>query len=342
MNGGGKRSTIGLIHYKGNYMKKALIVGIDYYTSSCLYGCVNDALSVKKVLERNYDDSKNFDTRILLGEDRDNQVSRPQLKDYIEELFKGDGDVALLYFSGHGYIESTGGYVITSECTRGDDGLSMADILTYANKSRIKNKIIILDCCHAGFAGNTPITDNSAILSEGITILTASTEEQYAVEEDGAGIFTTLFVDGLNGGAANLLGEVTPGSIYAYIDQSLGPWDQRPVFKTNVKNFISLRKTKPTIQESDLRKIKDLFPKKDYYYPLDPTYESEMKGRTDGMPDPIKEHTEIFALLQKFNRVNLVVPVDAHHMWHAAMENKGCKLTPLGEHYRRLVIKGLI
>lgn len=42
------------------------------------------------------------------------------------------------------------------------------------------------------------------------------------------------------------------------------------------------------------------------------------------------------------NRVNLVVPVDAPHMYHAAMESKACKLTVLGEHYRRLVSRGLI
>jgi hypothetical protein len=44
-----------------------------------------------------------------------------------------------------------------------------------------------------------------------------------------------------------------------------------------------------------------------------------------------------FAILQKYNRMNLVVPVSAPHMWHAAMESKACKLPVLGEHYRRLV-----
>ena len=62
-----------------------------------------------------------------------------------------------------------------------------------------------------------------------------------------------------------------------------------------------------------------------------------MKGRGLGMPAPNPENTQKFAVLQKYNRVNLVVPVDAPHMWHAAMESKSCKLTVLGEHYRRLV-----
>jgi len=37
------------------------------------------------------------------------------------------------------------------------------------------------------------------------------------------GVFTGLLVDALSGGAANLVGDVTPGSVYAHIDQSLGP-----------------------------------------------------------------------------------------------------------------------
>ena len=61
-----------------------------------------------------------------------------------------------------------------------------------------------------------------------------------------------------------------------------------------------------------------------------------LKGRDDGMLPPDQKNTAIFAILQKFNRLNLVVPVGAPHMWHAAMENKSCKLTTLGEHYRRL------
>ena len=52
--------------------------------------------------------------------------------------------------------------------------------------------------------------------------------------------------------------------------------------------------------------------------------------------NPNPSNTAIFSILQKFNRVNLLVPVNAPHMYHAAMESKSCKLTVLGEHYRRV------
>jgi hypothetical protein len=81
------------------------------------------------------------------------------------------------------------------------------------------------------------------------------------------------------------------------------------------------------------------FPSPGYVYALDASYEPELNGRTAGMPAPDPERTRIFAILQKYNRLNLLVPNDAPHMWHAPMESKGCRLTALGEHYRRLAQK---
>ena len=105
---------------------------------------------------------------------------------------------------------------------------------------------------------------------------------------------------------------------------------------------MSLRKSTPPIFLEDLKKLKELFPTAGYEFQLDPTYEPEMKGREDGMPSPVPEHTRIFSILQKYNRLNLLIPIDAPHMWNAAMESKSCKLTALGEHYRRLVEKNRI
>jgi hypothetical protein len=319
-------------------MRKALVVGINFYEHlSALFGCVDDAHAVKAILERHGDGSINFDVRLFTGTGPTDVVSRAELKDYIEELFKDDSDIALFYFAGHGHIEAAGGYLLASDSNRGDEGVSLADVLHFANDSKAKNKIIVLDSCHSGVAGTSPSTGQNAVLSEGLTILTASTKDQYATEDNGRGLFTALFVDALSGVAANLVGDVSPGGVYAYIDQSLGAWEQRPVFKTNVKSFVSLRKVQPSIELADLQRITEFFPSAGYQFPLDPSFEPELKGRSEGMPEPNPENTRKFAILQKFNRVNLVVPVDAPHMWHAAMESKSCKLTVLGEHYRRLV-----
>jgi hypothetical protein len=317
-------------------MRKALVVGVNHYVLiPGLFGCVNDAYAVKTVLERHSDGSVNFAVKLLTATSPSDAVSRADLKDAVRDLFADDSEIALFYFAGHGHVESTGGYLCGSDCQKGDDGLPLAEVVTLANLSKARNKIIVLDSCHSGVTASNPIAPQSSELSEGLTILTASTAQQYATEENGSGVFTSLLVDALNGAAGNLVGDVSPGGVYAHIDQSLGPWDQRPVFKTNVKSFVSLRKVQPPITLAELQRIAEFFPAPGVVFPLDPAYEPEGPS-----PDPQK--TAVFAILQKFNRVNLVVPVDAPHMYHAAMGSKSCKLTVLGEHYRRLVERKLI
>src|SRR6056297_1713922 len=130
-------------------MRKALIVGIDHYNQiSGLYGCVNDAHSVKAMLERDADGSVNFHTKLLTATGPKQPVPRKELRAAIQELFQDKHEIALLYFAGHGYIEATGGYLCPSDCETGDDGIALSEIMTMANTSPSENKIIILDSCH--------------------------------------------------------------------------------------------------------------------------------------------------------------------------------------------------
>lgn len=330
-------------------MRKALIVGIDHYEHiSPLSGCVNDAYSVKNALERHADGTVNFATpRILAGTGPRTSIQRSQLKDAVRELFTDDAEVALFYFAGHGYVEDTGGFLCGTDCRSGDDGLSINEVMSLASASNARNKVIILDSCHSGIAGDRPNQGGMAEIKEGMTVLTASAADQYAMEVSGGGggVFTNLFVDALNGAAANLLGDVTPGSVYAHVDQSLGPWKQRPVFKTNVKTFVSLRQADAPIALSELQALATHFPSADYEFPLDPAYEPERSNEQaadSNTPDPDPQKTTVFKVLQNYVKVNLVRPVGAPHMWHAAMQSKACELTVLGQHYRQLVANGLI
>lgn len=324
-------------------MRKALIVGIDHYSNfDNLSGCVNDAYAVKAALERHADGTLNFDPQLLLGTGVDGIATRSALKEGARQLFEDDAEIALFYFAGHGFIDETGGFLCASDNQADDDGLPLADLMTFANRSNAKNKILILDSCHSGNAGDHSLMRGLAEINEGTTILTASTASQYAMETPGggAGVFTTLLVDALNGAAANLVGDITPGSVYAHIDQSLGPWAQRPVFKTNVKTFVSLRKAEPPISLEDLKALVMLFPSAADDHPLDPTYEPERSAGSDEgseMPAPNPVNTAKFRTLQNLARVNLVRPVGAPHMWHAAMNSKACELTALGQHYWLLV-----
>ncbi len=136
-------------------MKKALIIGIDDYKSSPLYGCINDAISVSKSLEKNGDGSPNFVTVILTS--NNTYITTEKIIDATSKLFDGDADTVLLYFAGHGIIDqnTNAGYLVTQDGKKGSWGISLQDILGFVNKAypKIKSTVIVLDCCHSGFAG---------------------------------------------------------------------------------------------------------------------------------------------------------------------------------------------
>lgn len=322
-------------------MRKALCVGIDSYEKiSDLHGCVNDANAVKAVLERNGNGTLNFDTKLMCATSEASYITRNALKDAIQELFEGDSEIALFYYAGHGSYDALGGYLCTSEVERGDNGLSLNDIMGIVAQSKARNKVVILDSCHSGLVACPQEMQNYSILHDGTTVLAACDKNQYSSEENGHGVFTTLLVEALYGGAMNLLGEVSPGSIYSYIDRSLGGWEQRPVFKANIKTFVSLRKNSPPIEIMELRRITEFFETPYEEYVLDPTYEPD-KHEADIL-EVNKEHEAIFAILQKYVKLNLVVPVGAEHMYYAAINYKSCKLTVQGQHYWKLAKKNTI
>lgn len=322
-------------------MRKALCVGIDSYQFiSDLHGCVNDANAVKSALERNGDGTLNFQTQIMCATSEESYITRANLKDAIQKLFNDDSEIAVFYYAGHGSYDSLGGYLCTSEVGRADDGLSLNDVMGIVSESKAKNKVVILDSCHSGYAASSTEMQNYSVLKSGTTILAACDEKQYSSEEHGHGVFTTLLIEALYGGAMNLLGEVSPGSIYSYIDRSLGGWDQRPVFKANIKTFVSLRRNSPSIEITELRRIIEIFPTPYDEFALDPTYETD-KHESD-IKEINREHEAVFKTLQKYVKLNLVIPVGAEHMYYAAINHKSCKLTAQGQHYWNLVRKNII
>lgn len=316
-------------------MKKALVVGINDYPYSSLNGCINDANEFADIIESNGDGSPNFDVRLHIDVSTKNE-----LRQLVTELFRGESEVALFYFSGHGLTDETDTYLVTPDSDKGDAGFSMTELLTLVNKSKATNKVIFLDCCHSGALGTSGlISDEISSLNKGVTVLTASEKHEVAMEVNGHGVFTRLLLTALRGGAADICGQITPGGVYAYIDQALGPWDQRPVFKTNVKAFNVLRNVPPKITLEVLRKVTQYFDTPEYEFSLDPSYEYTNSTEIRHIvrePFAFQDHVEIFRNLQSYQSVGLVVPIDAQHMYFAAMESKSCKLTALGRHYWNL------
>ena len=321
--------------------RKALLIGIDKYDKCPLSCCINDIKDIKNALEDNYDGSKNFHTKII----EDMNATRVGIRRGIKDLFAGNGEIALLYFSGHGFDDENDGVIVSYDYMEDDWGIKMSEILEEANKSKFNYKIIILDCCHSGFMGNHGIIGDTSYLNDGTIIMTASKKDESSMEIGKHGVFTNLLLEALKGGASDILGNITPGSIYSYIDQALGLWSQRPLFKANISSFVSLKRCLPKIAIYDLKDTMKLFPAIDYVYKLDPSYEKTniKDGPHLSCPPFMKEeHVEIFTKLQKCNRNGLVIPDSSDDMYFAAMESKGCKLTPLGQHYWNMIKEGII
>ncbi len=317
-------------------LKRALLVGLDGYDfSPPLGGCVNDVNALHPLLERNEDGSPNFACQSFTSVSH--RMTRSGLLEALQALLASGADVALFYFAGHGAARRGDVVLVTQEGREPDPGVSLSQILGLVQASPVREVIVVLDCCFSGEAGGAPqLGSDAAILRPGVSLLTASRGDQEAMEtDDGRGAFSLYLCGALGGGAADVVGKVTLAGVYAYLSESFGAWDQRPTFKANVDRLNELRQCVPSVPIGDLRQLAELFPEPDYVFPLDPTYE----------PQSGAEHTDrhaAFALLQRCRSAKLVEPVGTAHMYFAAMNRTGCRLTPLGQHYRRLDTRGLL
>ncbi len=310
-------------------MKRALLIGIDDYERfSGLDGCVNDVEALEPLLARNEDDSPNFQcqTRTSTYDD----VSRDGLLGDVHALFGTSADVALLYYAGHGGGNQDGSDVTLVACdgTEATPGIAMSELMAKVRASPVREIVIVLDCCFSGGAGGVPqLGLADAALREGVSILTASRSDEPAAEtESHRGAFSVFLCGGLDGGAADTLGKVSVAGLYAYLDEAFGPWDQRPAFKANLQKLEPLRICRAPVASAEMRKLPELFPAAEAEFSLDPSFEPTA--------DPKDADNEaVLGVLQHFRAARLVEPVNAEHMYFAAMESKACRLTALGRLY---------
>ncbi|MEL6631999.1 MAG: caspase family protein [Bacteroidota bacterium] len=312
--------------------RKALIVGIeDYGGKNNLGSCVEDAHKMEKVLERHGTGKVNFTCTVLTDEFR--KVRQEDLRSELIAHFQTECDVALFYFSGHGEVNDLGGFLVTPDGGKHGKGVSMFEVVNLINHSPADHNIIILDCCNSGAMAEF-VDQNVSIKRSGISILASSRADEKSIERLGGGLLTSMVVAALEGGAANILGQVTIADVYRFADQLSKLGEPRPVFKSHVDRLIPIRENKPNVEEKILRNLPRYFKEKTDLFQLDPTYEPEEDTS-------IEAHTMIFGELQSMNRLRLVVQDPPHkHMYHAAIYSGTCSLTPLGQFYWTMVVNG--
>ncbi len=162
----------------------ALLVGIvDYEDDSlpALESTAKDVEIMKSALETHWDTSDNFEVIpkiVRLYE----KFTAPHLVTEIESALDGASHF-LFYFAGHGIPGKYGLQLATPEKKDNyDSGIFFDAILHRINGCDADEVTIILDCCHAGLAGDTGIADafRWTQLREGVTVLAATEAEEEA------------------------------------------------------------------------------------------------------------------------------------------------------------------
>lgn len=119
-------------------MRKALFLGINQYDNiGSLNGCANDAQQMHAVLSRHADGRPNFSSQVFVSPETN--LSKSFIMDKIKELFKGDLEVALFYFAGHGFFDddvNTGFIIPQNFSPEEKNGIRIDDILEIARQNK--------------------------------------------------------------------------------------------------------------------------------------------------------------------------------------------------------------
>lgn len=326
-------------------MRRALVVGIDDYPASPLTGCVADAKGMASFLQRQQDGRRNYDVRLVTSDTA--SINRRDLRTFLAELFEHARDASILFFfAGHGAQTPWGAELVTQDYVSNSLGVSMNDVITLANDSPAGEVTLILDCCFSGDVANVPGLQSAAVaeafrldravLRENVTVLAASTARQPSAEVRGGGqgAFTQLLLEGLDGGAADHLGEVTALSLYAFASRAFGAWEQRPVFKSHVTQPSALRVCRPAMDADLLRQLPSHFPAADARVPMSPAHEGAGRPLSGGAPRTLEQAA--FDYFKQLRNAGLLTTDNDQDLYFAAMESKDVYLTALGRYFWKL------
>jgi tetratricopeptide (TPR) repeat protein/uncharacterized protein YjbI with pentapeptide repeats len=241
--------------------RKALIIGISYYTSTKLEQldfCKNDGEKMYELLESlGYEISEN---NKLIGEVEGEKV-RDQIHEFFGDSYINADDTLLFYYSGHGVPDVDGIYLASSDIDPDKPyrrGFSFEELSKMAERSISTRVVVILDCCSSGAAKlsskgmrtSKGDEDNAAKLGriaidetlrklpqgQGTYVLASSLSSQasydLALTTSNHSIYTYYLLQGLKGNTESVdsEGNVTPRSLGSYVHKAITnlPADKRP------------------------------------------------------------------------------------------------------------------
>ncbi|WDM23802.1 caspase family protein [Paenibacillus polymyxa] len=167
-----------------------IYVSGDYRTLDCVE---NDMKDMKRIFTENF----NAEVNEFIGK----EVVSSKIENSLTDFFKKceSNDTLILYWTGHGDVINSKGYLITYNSTSGPlkDKVSMEYLNELIKFSDAKSILVIVDCCHSGLlarnSGNASemISKELEIGGKGRIIITSSNEESaYSLKDESNGVFT--------------------------------------------------------------------------------------------------------------------------------------------------------
>jgi hypothetical protein len=375
--------------------RRAFVVGINGYhpgVASPLRSAMHDAVAFRQVLAPprvDADDPLRVETwfdpatprwevalwcdNSVIPQEFTGSVLRRRARDFFDHRTHDvEGVDLLFYFSGHAIRTSS-----TELVGPDGEGIGFGNLMEWANDAaaaHARSITIILDCCLSGDVGDRRNPDpfvpsQQAIVPSNCSILTASSADEEAKEGPTHGRFTEHVLGGLRGAAADILGDVTPLSLYSHVSFAFAGQAQSPAFKSYaVVRTPVLTRVVPQVTRAHVATLAHYFPPggddsiqltihHEGVGPEDPAYDPELdrgyvKRGEDGhepfvsgsQPQRDLDHLKVFRdshlLRSKDGRDFYFLCTKAPAPGSA--QSDLAVLTPLGRYYRDLAAAGSI
>lgn len=161
----------------------------------------------------------------------DDQATTKSLQRQLYQLTSraAQGDVVMLFFSGHGIVKNDERYFMSYDASAEEyyNGLEFEFIRKRMNELSADKQcrvIVFMDACHSGaMAGMKGHVKDITFATPGIIGFYSSTAGEESAETDKLqnGVFTRVLLNGLKGGAKDKDGQVTLHTLDAYIKQNV-------------------------------------------------------------------------------------------------------------------------
>jgi hypothetical protein len=244
--------------------RRAVVVGINKYQDASipeLGGAENDAQGIFDRLQN--PDIGKFEiapNHCLIGADATSEKVRRAISDVFWKTTSSD--VALFYFSGHGFVDGyDDGYIAPHDFSTAEPfvcGANMSELKRVLSRSANKTVILILDCCYSGIAtlgekaASVPRAEYEAKvrdLGEGRIVLASCTPDQKSretikkgKEELTHGTFTYHLLRALDGGASDEQGFISIATLQEYLGKQFrDKKEQTPRFLIEGSNLGDIR-----------------------------------------------------------------------------------------------------